>query len=187
MNKIVTSFIAACAAMLSMTSTAHASDPYVGVGVGSFTLDDGFASRANTFGSYLQVGDNFSEYLGGEIRIGASGNTKEEFAVVPGNKIDYFAAAFLKPQILIADKLTGYGLIGVGAVRATHSPVAGVSTKKTRSGLGYGLGFSYQALKNLSVSGEWSHLNSKPKGASAVNYQGVSACMYTLSLQYHLY
>lgn len=187
MNKTITSLIVACAAIFSLASTAHASDPYVGVGAGSFTLNDGFSKRASAFGGYLQVGDNFSEYLGGEIRMGASGSTKEEFAIVPGNKIDYFAAAFLKPQIKIADRFTGYGLVGLGMIRATHSPIAGLSTSKTRSGLGYGLGFSYQAMDNFSVSGEWSHLNTKPKGASSANYQGVSACMYTLSLQYHLY
>ncbi|ATX79423.1 Opacity protein [Mariprofundus aestuarium] len=187
MKKTVTSFIAALAAITSMASVAHASDPYVGVGVGSFILNDGISKKASTIGTYLQVGDNFSEFLGGEIRIGTSGSTKEELAIIAGNKIDYFAAAFLKPQIKIAEDFTGYALIGVGTIRATHSPVAGLSSSKIRSGLGYGLGFSYSAMDNLGISGEWSHLNSKPKGASSANYKGVSASMYTLSLQYHFY
>ena len=105
-------------------------------------------------------------------------------AIIPGNKIDYFAAAFLKPQIKIAEDFTGYALIGMGTIRATHSPAAGLSSSKTRSGLGYGLGFSYSAMDNLGISGEWSHLNTKPKGAASVNYKGVSASMFTLSMQY---
>ncbi|ATX82188.1 Opacity protein [Mariprofundus ferrinatatus] len=187
MKKTVTSFIAALAAITSVAPAAHASDPYIGVGVGSFILNDGISKKASTIGTYLQVGDNFSEFLGGEIRIGTSGNTKEEFAIIPGNKVDYFAAAFLKPQIKIAEDFTAYALVGMGTIRATHYPVAGLSSSKSRSGLGYGLGFSYSAMENLGISGEWSHLNTKPKGATSVNYKGVSASMYTLSLQYHFF
>jgi len=61
MKKTVTSFIVALAAITSMAPVAHASDPYVGVG--SFILNDGISKKASTIGTYLQVGDNFSEFL----------------------------------------------------------------------------------------------------------------------------
>lgn len=187
MKKFLLSSIAACVACMSLTSTAQASDPYIGAGVGAFVLNDGFSGKKSTFGTFVQIGDNFSENLGAEIRIGTSGKTKEELAVIPGNKVDYFAAAFLKPQYAFSDQFTGYALLGFGTIRATHYPVAGLSSKKTRSGLGYGLGVSYQASDNISITGEWSHLNTKPKGASAANFNGLSASMFTVSAQYHLY
>ncbi len=173
--------------MLAFTSTAQASDPYVGVGLGAFNINTGVAKKA-VFGGYLQAGDNFSEYLGAEVRMGATGKTGEEFTLQPRTGIDWFAAAYLKPKIEISDNLTAYALIGAATIRASYSELGFAKQKKTRSGYAYGVGMQYRLADTYSLGAEVSHMLSKPKtNATAIKtkFQGLEASMFTVNAQYH--
>lgn len=178
-------FIAAAAGVLALgiSAPAYANDPYVGLGVGVFNIDTG-AAKKTAFGSYLQVGDDFSQYIGGELRIGTSARNNQHA------KVDWFGAAFLKPRYEFNDQLMGYALIGVATVRGSYAAPGGLNQKKTRSGIGYGLGLQYRASENLSLGGEWSHLLSKPKATAATintSFQGVSTSIFTATVKYHFY
>lgn len=171
---------------LAISQSADASEPYVGVGLGSFVLNDGL-NRQDTLGGYLQLGDDFSPYVGAELRLGASTKTKEEAVPVarPASKVDWFSAFYLKPKYEFAENWMGYGLIGVGVMRASYYPIGLAKQTKTRAGLGYGLGLQYRLDDQYSLGAEWSHLLSKPKNATATQFQGVGVSMYTLSAKYH--
>ena len=49
-------------------------------------------------GGFVQLGDDFSEYLGGELRIGTTGNSKQGGAAQARARVDWFAADLLKPK-----------------------------------------------------------------------------------------
>lgn len=171
---------------MALSQPAQATEPYVGVGLGSFVLNDG-VNRQDTFGGYLQLGDDFSPYLGGELRIGASAKTKEETVPVarPATQVDGFAAFFLKPKYTFAENWMGYGLIGLGTVRASYYPIGAAKQTKTRVGLGYGLGLQYRMADQYSLGAEWSHLLSRPSRSAGAAFQGLGVSMYTLSAKYH--
>ena len=176
----------ALAGGVAMSQPAAASEPYVGVGLGSFVLDDGL-NRQDTLGGYLQLGDDFSPYLGGELRVGASSKTSEEAVPVvrPASRVDWFAAFYLKPKYAFSENWMGYGLVGVGSLRASYYPIGAAKQTKTRIGLGYGLGLQYRLADQYSLGAEWSHLLQRPSNATATQFQGVGVSMYTLSAKYH--
>lgn len=181
--------IAALAAATLGATVAQASDPYVGIGVGGFNIDNG-VSKKMAAGAYLQVGDDFSPYLGGEVRIGASDRTSEAFPLLARTKIDYFVAAYLKPRYELNEQFTAYGLLGLATVRASYVAPGAVQQKKTRNGLAYGLGIDYRYNENVSFGAEWSHMLTKPGATAATintNFQGVSSSVYSASLKYHFF
>ncbi|MDQ7000579.1 MAG: porin family protein [Mariprofundus sp.] len=188
MNKTVKTAAALCM-MLGFASAAQASDPYVGVGLGAFNLGTGVTKKA-VFGGYLQLGDDFSEYLGAEVRIGASGKTGEELTLQPKTGIDYFAAAYLKPKYDFSEQWMGYALLGVATLRASYSQGAFPTQKKTRTGYAYGLGMQYRLADSYAIGAEYSHMLSKPKtNATAINtnFKGLESSMLTISAKYFFY
>ncbi len=181
--------IAAVIGIAAGTQTAYANDPYIGIGGGVFNLGDG-VSKKKVGGGFLQVGDDFSEYLGAEIRIGATGRTGEELTLQARKKIDYYLAAYLKPRYQFNDQWTAYALLGIATLRGSYvAAKAGAPTlKKTRTGYAYGLGVSWRMAEHYGISAEFSHMLSKPKTANpATNFKGLEASSLAISLQYYLY
>lgn len=125
--------------MLAFSGSAFASDPYVGASLGAFNVGTGVSKKAVT-GGFVQIGDDFSEYLGAELRIGASGNSKQGGAAQAKARIDYFGAALLKPKYNFDDQWMGYALIGVATLRSSYTETGLAKQKKTRTGYAYGLG-----------------------------------------------
>ncbi len=188
MNKTI-KLVAAFCAIFAFSSAAQASDPYVGTGFGAFNLGTGVSKKA-VAGGYLQIGDDFSEYLGAELRIGASGKTGEELTLQPKTGIDYFAAAFLKPKYNFNDDWMVYGLIGVATLKASYSKATFAKQKKTRTGYAYGLGLQYRLAENYALGAEYSHMLSKPKSTAATintNFKGLETSIFTLSAKYYFY
>lgn len=188
MKNTIKSVAVACM-MFSFSSAAHATDPYVGAGFGAFNLGTGVTKKA-VAGGYLQVGDDFSEYLGGEVRIGASGKTGEELTLQPKTGIDFFAAAFLKPQYHFDDNWMIYGLIGAATLKASYSKGAFPKQSKTRTGYAYGAGLQYRLAENYAIGAEYSHMLSKPKtNAVAINtnFKGLESSLFTISVKYYLF
>ncbi len=175
--------------VLACGSLAQASEPYIGVGFGAFNLGSGVTKKA-VGGGYLQLGDDFSEYFGGEIRIGKTGKTGEELTLQPRMGIDFFAAAYLKPKYQFNDNWMGYALLGVATFRASYSEPGLVTQKKTRTGYAYGLGLQYRVADDYSLGLEYSHMLSKPKTdpvAIKTNFQGLEASSLSLSVKYHFW
>jgi len=177
------------ASLLMGAGASFAADPYVGASLGAFNIGTGVNKKAVT-GGFIQLGDNFSEYLGGEIRVGASGSTGEEFPPQASSKIDWFAAAFVKPHYSFNEDWMGYGLLGVATVKASHTEPGFAKQTKTRTGYAYGLGVEYKAADQIGLNAEWSHMLSKPKATAATiqtNFQGVEASVFTVGIKYHFY
>ncbi|RME02181.1 MAG: porin family protein [Bacteroidetes bacterium] len=186
MNKTLKTALVATMTV-AFSGLAQASEPYVGVGFGAFNLGSGVTKKAVS-GGYLQVGDDFSENFGGELRIGTTGKTGEEFTLQPRMKIDYFAAAYLKPRYQFNDQWMGYALLGVATIRASYSEPGLVQQKKTRTGYAYGIGAQYRVSDDYSFGLEYSHMLSKPKtNATAIktNFQGLETSSLSLSAKYH--
>jgi len=172
---------------LAFTATAQASDPYIGAGTGLYSLGDG-VNKKSVGGGFLQIGDNFSENLGAELRIGSTGRTGEEKTLQARKKMDYFMAAYLKPKYDFNDDWMGYGLLGIASVRSSYATNATPSLKKTRTGYAYGLGVAYNFGENYSLGMEFTHMLSKPKTSNpATNFNGLEANSLSISLQYHLF
>jgi len=177
----------AASLMLTFGGVAQASEPYVGLGLGAFNLGSGVTKKATT-GAYLQLGDDFSENFGGEIRIGKTGTTGEELTLQPRMGIDYFAAAYLKPRYEFDERWMAYALLGVATVRSSYSEPGLVKQTKTRTGYSYGLGAQYRVMDDYSIGLEYSHMLSKPKTnaiAIKTNFQGLEASSLSLNAQYH--
>jgi len=186
MKRIVKMAGASCM-MFACASVAQASDPYVGAALGAFNLGTGVTKKAVT-GGYLQVGDDFSEYFGAEVRLGASGKTGEELTLQPRAGIDYFAAVFLKPKYNIDENWMAYGLIGAATLKASYSQGGSPKQKKTRTGYAYGAGVQYRFAENYAVGAEYSHMLSKPKANAATintNFKGLESSVFALSAKYY--
>lgn len=181
--------IAAVAALTMGATSAYATDPYIGIGVGGFNIDTGVQKKMAA-GEYLMVGDNFSQYMGGEVRIGTSGRTNDDKLGLPQAKIDYFVAAYAKPKYDVNENFMVYGLLGVAMVRSSYSVPGALLQKKTRTGIAYGLGVDYRYNDAFSFGGEWSHMLTKPKNTAAsigTNFKGASSSVYTATLRYHFF
>jgi len=188
MKKILTA-AAATSLMLACAGAAQASEPYVGIGVGAFNLGSGVTKKA-VAGGYLQVGDDFSQYVGAELRIGTTGKTGEELTLQPRMGIDYYAAAYVKPKYEFNDKWMGYALLGIATVRSSYSELGIARQKKTRTGYAYGLGVQYRLADQYSLGLEYSHMLSKPKTnavAIKTNFQGLEASSLSINAKYHFW
>ncbi len=189
MNSMVKAAAAALCLTIAAIGTANASEPYVGAGFGAFKLGNG-VDKKSVGGGFLKIGDDFSEYLGAELRLGLSGKTGEELTLQSRNKIDYFAAAFLKPLYRVNDNLTGYGLIGLATLRGSYSQGTSATQKKTRTGYAYGAGLQYLLSDNYAIDLGFSHMLSKPKTTTTAiktNFKGLEASLFTLSINYYLF
>ncbi len=188
MNSSIKTAAALCA-LCAFSVAAEASDPYVGAGFGAFNLGTGLTKKA-VGGGYVQVGDDFSDYLGAELRLGTTGKTGEELTLQPRTRIDYFAAAFLKPQYHFNDNWMAYGLIGVATLKASYSQGGFPTQKKSRTGYAYGAGVQYRFAGNYALGLEYSHMLSKPKTSAATintSFQGLESSVFTLSAKYYLF
>jgi opacity protein-like surface antigen len=188
MNKTIKMAAATCM-MFAFSGAAQASDPYVGAGFASFNVGTG-QTKKSVGGGYIQIGDDFSDYLGAELRIGASGKTGEELTLQPRTGIDYFAAAFLKPQYHFNDNWMVYGLIGAATLKASYSQGAFPKQTKTRTGYAYGAGLQYRFAENYAIGAEFSHMLSKPKSTAATintNFKGLEASVFGISAKYYLF
>jgi len=189
MIKNISTIALAFGLLLFAATNAQASDPYIGISGGVFNLGSG-VSKKTVSGGFVQAGDDFSEFLGAEIRLGASGKTGEEGTTQPKTGIDYFAAAFIKPKYDFNDQWMGYALLGVATLRASYSQVGFAKQTKTRTGYAYGLGVQYRFADNYAFGAEYSHMLGKPKTDAVsikTNFKGLESSVFTLGLKYYFY
>lgn len=175
--------------MLTFSGNAFASDPYVGASLGAFNVGTGVSKKA-VAGGFVQLGDDFSENLGGEVRFGMSGSSKQGGAAQAKARIDYFAAAFVKPKIDFDEQWMGYALLGIATLKSSYTETGLASQSKTRTGYAYGLGVQYRIADNYALGAEYMHMLSKPKTSAAAirtGFAGVESSVFTLGMKYYLY
>ena len=172
--------------LLAPLPALAAGDHYVGLGLGALNLGNGLNKQA-AFGGYLQIGHHFSEYLGAEVRIGATANASVSSPKAAKERMD-FVAHYLKPQVAITSEWTGYGLIGFAVTHSSYKENTGAKLTKNRIGIAYGLGLDYQYSDDYSAGIEWSHMLTKPKNTAAgigKNFLGLEASAFTAAIRYH--
>jgi opacity protein-like surface antigen len=165
---------------LTMMPAAHAQQPYAGIGIAALDLDTG-ADRKLTSGIFLRLGDDFSPYLGGELRLGTTDRASN------GSRVNWFAGAYAKPKIDISQDVTLYGLLGVTAMRADYTSLTtNLPLSSTKASFSYGLGIEYWAANQLTVNADWmryaSHADVATKNTS---FKGLTIDSYSVSAVYH--
>lgn len=125
--------------------------PYVGFGVGSFGFDvnvAGLNDSGSALGYFGIFGADFTDNLGGEIRIGATDN-----ASLFGLNYDLnnFISLLGKFQAPVAYNMDLYGLLGLTSATLTTS--GGVNN--TQTGLSFGAGIDYSLDGQVSARAEW--------------------------------
>lgn len=159
---------------------------YVGLGMGGLNVGNGIQKKG-AFGGYLQLGHNFSDWLGAEIRLGASGSVNVTQPTAAKERID-FVAHFLKPYMALSSDLNIYGLVGFAVTHSTYQATGQSKLKKNRFSYAYGLGLEYALNKDYSISADVWHMNSKPKNTAATigtTFKGLEASAYTATLRYN--
>ncbi|HXH64034.1 MAG TPA: porin family protein [Mariprofundaceae bacterium] len=162
-----------------MVPAAHAQQPYVGLGLGMFSLDPG--GNSNTaMGAYLQVGDDFMPYLGGEVRLGTTDSA--------GNaKMNWFVGAYAKPKFDVTGDLTIYGLLGLTVARMTYtSATTFISQGKTKTDFSYGLGADYWVGSQYTLGAEWMRYESQADTATKnTSFGGLNVDGFVIDAKYH--
>lgn len=162
-----------------LSGSAQASDfkPYIGLGTGVFAIDfklsdtltSSMSQRRQTWGGFVKAGVDAVQYLGAEIRLGATGKASKEWgaglpvgygAVTTGTstvntKINYFFSYLGKLQYPVSDSFKLYALGGGTTAKYTVSWSATGSENATITGFTYGGGLEYGFAKRYSLGLEW--------------------------------
>ena len=166
--------------------------PYMGIGLGDYNLkysQPAYSQRDNVFGGYLQLGSDFNDYLGAELRIGTTAKGSNAYGGgTVDQSADYLFSYLMKLQYPTTPDLRLYGLIGgtTGKAKVTATPAVILSVgTKTATGVSYGLGLDYQVLDQVRAGLEWVRywdnigINSGGFPASKMTIDG-----YTATLKY---
>jgi len=143
--------------------------PYVGAGIGVFGIEakgtNGvvYNQKNTVFGGYGKVGVDIGDYLGAEIRVGATSSGTETqpagtfgvpFAFDTQVKMSTFVSYLGKLQYPVTPDLHLHALLGATTAKFEESDF--ISTAgSTKTGFSYGFGADYYIQDVLSVGGEW--------------------------------
>ncbi|OIO72542.1 MAG: hypothetical protein AUJ56_01275 [Zetaproteobacteria bacterium CG1_02_49_23] len=173
MKKTWFSFLVVC--FLGGVSAADANDfkPYIGLGAGMFQLkysENGptgsLGMTKSTWGTFLNAGVQYKQYIGAELRTGLTGSGTATFPVnTIGNAapidlkigVNSYISYLLKPQYPVTDQFKVYGIFGGTAAKFETTSTIGVQLKNStwKTGVTYGLGLEYQFRLKGSVAVEW--------------------------------
>jgi len=143
--------------------------PYAGIGFGAFGLEEkepGFSQKRTVFGGFGKFGVDIGNYLGAELRVGAtSTGTQSNPAGTFGGTIpfdsklssDYFISYLAKIQSWESAGFRIYGLVGATTAKVKVAVATGLgsaSSKHTKTGVSYGFGINYHVQDSLTVGGE---------------------------------
>jgi len=164
----------AMAAMVMMSGIAQAQDfkPYAGFAIGAFGVEVkdssvGLNQKNTVVGGYGKFGVDFSDYIAGEIRVGATGKGSKTYPAgtfgIPATfdvklKSSYFISYLAKLKFPVSQDARVYALIGGTTAKAQMDvSIVGLNftQNKTKTGFTYGLGGEYNLNDQLSVGGEW--------------------------------
>jgi len=175
------------AALVAAASPAWAAgDHYVGAGMGGFSVGNGIQTKTAA-GGYLQLGHNFSDWLGAEIRLGATGSANVDQPRIARQRFEY-VAHFLKPYVRVSSDLNIYGLVGFAVSHSSYQPSGGVKVTKNRFSYAYGLGAAYRLGSDYSATVDLWHMNGKPGNTPATigsGFKGLEATAVTAGIRYN--
>ena len=167
MKKHIFAAAAAIAMSVIPTTNAHAEyldgSRYVGVGLGAYGLElkgtnGATLNQKNTvFGGYLKLGRDFGDYLGAELRIGATGSGKKTYSFGTIKLQSPMILSYLgKVQFPVTPDFRVYGLLGgtTAKVKLTYT-TGGTSGTATKTGFTYGAGLQYFVQDSVSLGAEW--------------------------------
>jgi hypothetical protein len=122
--------------------------PYIGVGVGVYDLNfkgSGLAMSNNVAGGFVKLGADFNEYLGAELRVGATDRGKRNFPTgYYQQRARYLFSYLAKLQLPVTQQLRVYGLVGGTTGNLSFLTGAGQLAGKVATGVSFGGGFDYQ-------------------------------------------
>lgn len=133
------------------TANARGLQPYAGLGVGVFNFDAnviGINDSGSGGGAFAILGADFTPNIGGELRIGATGNASLHGLQYKFNNFFSYLAKFQFPATRVLDI---YGLVGGTSAKITTSGGANV----TKTGLSFGAGVNVQVANRVSIGGEY--------------------------------
>ena len=132
--------------LLTTQAKADALEPYVGLGLGAYTLGIDDTAGSNTdeaFGAYLSAGVDIAKYLGAEVRIGTT-TSEASFppAILSEYRAKYIISYLGKLQLPFDNGLRFYA-IGGGTTTVVYfgSPY---SKRRTLTGVSFGGGIDYR-------------------------------------------
>jgi len=135
--------------------------PYAGVGIGMFGLEfknnSGVSNFNQTvFGGYGKAGADIGDYLGVELRLGATAKGTQK---LPGATAtftaNYLLSYLLKAQYPVSPEFKLYALFGGTTAQLKSTDSTGFNDKPSKTGLSYGVGAEYRVQDSLSVGAEW--------------------------------
>jgi len=149
MNNVVRTTAMLLVLMVSIVSAKaedsepYALKPYVGLGLGVYTLgidDQVGASSDEAIGAYLSAGIDIARYLGAEVRLGTTTN-EASFPWLGEIRADYIISYLGKLQLPFDNGLRFYAL-GGGTTASVYlgSPV---NDRMNKTGISFGGGFDY--------------------------------------------
>lgn len=179
MKRILVLMLAMLMGGLSVVPAAHAQHPYAGVGLGAFTLDPGGAGKT-AFGGFLQLGDDFYPYLGGELRIGTTDKASNA-------QMNWFVSALAKPRFDVSADLTVYGLLGVTVMRTSYvSATTLLNQHASKADISYGLGADYWVGPQATVGAEWvRYANRADSATKNSSFKGLTVDGFVIDAKYH--
>lgn len=193
--------VLAAAMLMAMPGLARAGDgdgssfginPYIGMGLGVYDLkfsQTGFSQSNNMFGGFANLGVDFNDYLGAELRVGLTEASKTAYT---GRTVqlraDYLFSYLAKLQFPITPEFRIYGLAGATTGKAnikdSSGAIAPSSANKTTTGASFGGGFDYRVNDFMRVGLEymryWNGVNVNKAGYPASKMDAES---YTAALK----
>lgn len=164
-------------------------EPYVGGGVGGFALNDGNGTNF-VFGGYGTIGAKVADYLGIEVRVGSAGSKSKldsTLGTTVNNQVGWFVSYFARPQVVLAEGLRMYGLLGATTLNSSITATGSAKVSKTNTDFSYGVGLEYSPNDNdLYIGVEWAKYASSRDHASlsTTTYSGMDMQGYVATLNY---
>jgi len=126
---------------------------YAGMGYTYMEIDNaGLQGDATGNGLTLLAGYNFNEYIALEGRFSQTlGDLSIDNGPDDGDLSNI--ALYIKPQYMVADRFTVYGLLGYGQVSFDNG-----TTDRSEDGFQYGAGISIMATENIGIYVDYTRL-----------------------------
>ncbi|MBF0282729.1 MAG: porin family protein [Zetaproteobacteria bacterium] len=163
-------------AVVGVTVSAQAAEikPYVGMGVGAFTITSkasgpgyGYSQKNTVMGTFAKAGVDFNDYVGFEVRAGISNNASKDWpastnANYPNgftwsNKVQFFSSYLFKVQ----ERIDHWGVYVLGgATQAKYQGRVAATVNPSTSTVGkiaytIGIGTDYDITDHFRVEAEY--------------------------------
>jgi len=158
-------------AQQAQAEKAEGIQPYVGIGAGAFSIgvkptgSVGISQKNTVAAGFLQIGVDFNDYIGSEIRLGITGKGQTTHPAGAGNlpfttsftttlKLDQFYSYFAKLRLPLTSDANGYLLLG-GTTSQFAASGSNTSVTYTKTGFSYGAGVKQKWGENYALAAEW--------------------------------